>query len=332
MFSSNGAMKQWNNRATMIINTSNNILVKSFLSKLTLPQPNSHKGQNGRVLIIGGSSLFHSASLWAAEVASHFVDMVHYSSTEENQKIFLSLKKKFQNGIIVPQEKLMEYVKEDEVILVGPGMIREESKIINDQLSIINFKELLNIRNEAEYTYYVTKYLIENFPEKQFVFDAGALQMMKPDWLLKFKTPAIVTPHQKEFEQLFNVSIHRSSVEYKVKLVQEMAKKYKVTILLKAITDIISDGNEVYLVEGGNAGLTKGGTGDILAGLTTALSANNSALVSAVAASILLKKTGDRLFQSKGYWYNVDNIIEAIPEVLTNQVLSRSDLKRTDFI
>ena len=285
----------------MLIKTSDTRSVKSIFNQLKLPQPNSHKGQNGRVLIIGGSSLFHSASLWAAEVASHFCDMVHYSSTEENQEIFLSLKKKFHNGIIVPQEKLMDYVKEDDVILVGSGMMREGV--------------------EAKYTFDLTKSLIKNFPEKQFVFDAGALQVMEPDWLLKLKTSAIITPHQKEFEKLFNVSIHQISVEEKIKLVQAMAKKYKIIILLKAIIDIISDGNEVYLVEGGNAGLTKGGTGDILAGLTTTLSSNNSALTSAVTASLLLKKTGEKLFRSKGYWYNVDNIIEMIPEVLNEIIL-----------
>jgi len=285
----------------MLIKTSDTRSVKSIFNQLKLPQPNSHKGQNGRVLIIGGSSLFHSASLWAAEVASHFCDMVHYSSTEENQEIFLSLKKKFHNGIIVPQEKLMDYVKEDDVILVGSGMMREGA--------------------EAKYTFDLTKSLIKNFPEKKFVFDAGALQVMEPDWLLKLKTSAIITPHQKEFEKLFNVSIHQISVEEKIKLVQAMAKKYKIIILLKAIIDIISDGNEVYLVEGGNAGLTKGGTGDILAGLTTTLSSNNSALTSAVTASLLLKKTGEKLFRSKGYWYNVDNIIEMIPEVLNEIIL-----------
>jgi len=285
----------------MLIKTSDTRSVKSIFNQLKLPQPNSHKGQNGRVLIIGGSSLFHSASLWAAEVASHFCDMVHYSSTEENQEIFLSLKKKFHNGIIVPQEKLMDYVKEDDVILVGSGMMREGA--------------------EAKYTLDLTKSLIKNFPEKKFVFDAGALQVMEPDWLLKLKTSAIITPHQKEFEKLFNVSIHQISVEEKIKLVQAMAKKYKIIILLKAIIDIISDGNEVYLVEGGNAGLTKGGTGDILAGLTTTLSSNNSALTSAVTASLLLKKTGEKLFRSKGYWYNVDNIIEMIPEVLNEIIL-----------
>lgn len=285
----------------MLIKTSDTKLVKSFLSKLTLPIPNSHKGQNGRVLIIGGSSLFHSASLWATEVASHFCDMVHYSSTEENQEIFLSLKKKFQNGIIVPQEKLMEYVKEDDAILVGSGMVREGK--------------------EAEYTFNLTKSLIKNFPEKQFIFDAGALQVMKPEWLLELKKPAIITPHQKEFEKLFDVLIHQMSFTEKVKLVQNMGKKYNSIILLKAIVDIISDGDELYLVEGGNAGLTKGGTGDILAGLTTALSSNNPALNSAVSASILLKKTGEKLFHSKGYWYNVGNIIDMIPEVLKENIL-----------
>lgn len=291
-------MSQWHNVKlyNMLIKTSDTKLVKSYLSKLSLPNSNSHKGQNGRILIIGGSSLFHSASLWAAEVASHFVDMVHYSSTKENEEIFLSLKKKFHNGIIVPQEKLMEYVKEDEAILVGPGMMREGE--------------------EARYTYELIKSLFENFPEKQFVLDAGALQVMESDWLLKLNKPAIITPHQKEFEKLFDVSIHRSTVEEKVRLVQAMAKKYKTIILLKAIVDIISDGNEVYLIEGGNAGLTKGGTGDILAGLTAALSSTSPALISVISASILLKKTGEKLFHSKGYWYNISNIIEMIPEVL----------------
>ncbi|MBI5122940.1 NAD(P)H-hydrate dehydratase [Candidatus Roizmanbacteria bacterium] len=284
----------------MLIKTSDSKSVKLFLSKLSLPKPNSHKGQNGRVLIIGGSSLFHSASLWAAEIASHFCDMVHYSSTVENEKIFLSLKKKFRNGMIVPQEKLMGYAKEDDAILVGSGMMREGK--------------------EAKYTFDLTKLLIKNFPDKQFVFDAGSLQMMKPEWLLSLKKPAVITPHQKEFEKLFDVSIHQSNTEEKIKLVEKMAKKYNVIILMKAIIDIISDGKQTYVVEGGNAGLTKGGTGDILAGLTTALSSTNPALISAVSASILLKKTGEKLFQSKGYWYNIDNIIELIPEVLKENI------------
>ena len=46
----------------------------------------------------------------------------------------------------------------------------------------------MKIQNEADYTYYLTKYLLRNFPQKKFVIDAGALQMMDPEWLKKLKT------------------------------------------------------------------------------------------------------------------------------------------------
>ncbi len=281
----------------MVINTSDTKLIKSLFIKFVLPQPNSHKGQNGKVLIIGGSSLFHAASIWAAEVVSHFVDIVHYSSTKENNEIVLSLKKKFINGIVVPHNELDHYVKEDNAILLGPGMVRGES-------------------DEAKYTYSLTKRLIKEYPEKKFVFDAGSLQMMDPKWLLTLKISPIITPHQIEFEQLFEMNLHDLPIEKKAEHVKETAKKYNCIIFLKAISDIISNGEKVYIVEGGNAGLTKGGTGDILGGLCVSFFTKEKALESALYASILLKRTADVLFKIKGYWYNIDNIIEEIPHEL----------------
>jgi len=280
----------------MIIKTSDINSIKSLFKKLTLPQPNSHKGQNGKILVIGGSSLFHSASLWAAEVASHFADMVHYSSTVENEKIFLSLKKKFHNGMVIPQNKLMDYVKEDDVILVGPGMMREGE--------------------EGKYTYNLTKSLIEKFPDKKFVFDAGVLQMIETVWLKDLKQKAIITPHQKEFEKLFGINISIMTIKDKEKIVEAKAKEFKTVILLKAIVDIISDGKKTIVIEGGNAGLTKGGTGDVLASLSASFYLNNNCFDSAVFASILLKKTSEVLYKTKGYWYNVSDIIDKLPNVL----------------
>ena len=284
----------------MIIKTSDTNLIKSLFKNFPLPQANSHKGQNGKILIIGGSSLFHSASLWAAEVASHFADIVHYSSTVENEKIFLFLKKKFHNGIIIPQSKLMDYVKEDNVVLIGPGMMREGE--------------------EGKYTFNLTKTLIEKFSGKKFVFDAGSLQMMEIEWLKNLKQKTIITPHQKEFEKLFKIDISVLPIEEKIKIVNNMAKENNVVILLKAIVDIISNGKETIVVEGGNSGLTKGGTGDILASLSASFYLNNDNLYSAVFASVLLKKTSDVLFDSKKYWYNVDDIINKLPEVLSELI------------
>jgi len=307
-----------------LIKTNDVKTVRDFFKKFNLPKENSHKGQNGKVLIIGGSSLFHAASLWAAEVSSHFVDIVHYCSTKENQKIFLNLKTKFRNGIIVSKKDLIDYVEEDDAILVGPGMIRKDKSNIKNQISKIHFKnqkDLIDIKDEALYTYFLPKFLIENFSQKKFVFDAGALQMMEKEWLLKLKTPAILTPHQKEFERLFGEKIFDLDFEKKVEIVKKYAKKYKIIILLKAIKDIVSDGEKTYVVEGGNQGLTKGGSGDVLAGLVVSFYAKNKALESAIFASILLKRTADVLFLEKGYWYNINNLIEAVPLVLKKIII-----------
>jgi NAD(P)H-hydrate epimerase len=290
--------------------------LKKIKKKFT-PKPQSHKGQNGKVLIIGGSSLFHSASIWAAEIASYFVDIVHYSSTVENNKVFLSLKKKFHNGIIVSQKNIPDYVREDDVILIGPGMLRTPQEILNSKRQILNFSDLFKIKDEGEYTYYLTKYLIENFPEKKFVFDAGALQMMDKDWFFKLKNPAIITPHQKEFARLFEVSLENLKITDKEKLIEEKAKKYQVTILLKAIDDFISDGIKTEMVRGGNQGLTKGGTGDLLAGLTAAFYTKVSGFEAGLMASFLLKKSAEVLYSDFGYWYNIDRLVEIIPQTFS---------------
>ena len=99
-----------------------------LLKNLYKPASSSHKGQNGKLLIIGGSQLFHAASLWAATVASRIVDMVFYSSVEINNKIVERLKTEFRNGIIVPRSQLEHYVNEADCILIGPGLPRGEGK------------------------------------------------------------------------------------------------------------------------------------------------------------------------------------------------------------
>src|SRR3990167_655551 len=93
-----------------------------ILTQLYRPPKNSHKGQNGKLLVIGGSDLFHSASMWSLEVASRIVDMVFYSSVPVNEAIVKKQKERFHDGIVVPQGKLNEYIKEADCVLIGPGM------------------------------------------------------------------------------------------------------------------------------------------------------------------------------------------------------------------
>ena len=118
---------------------------------------------------------------------------------------------------------------------------------------------------------------------------------------------SVITPNNKEFEILF-----RSKAS--VKNARLMAKKYNCTIVLKGPVSYIVSQNLEYEVGGGNPGLTKGGTGDILAGLTVALYAKNEAPLAAAAASFIEKYSADELFKQKGYYYNADDLADKIPE------------------
>src|SRR3990167_7687545 len=156
-----------------------------LLKSLYRPAPGSHKGQNGKLLIIGGSQLFHAASLWALTVASRIVDMVFYSSVEINNRIVESLKAEFRNGIVVPRSKVENYIREADCILIGPGLPRAEGLEEGDD----NTKEL-------------TERMFAAYPDKKLVVDGGSLQVIQPEVLPK---TAIVTPHQGEFKKLFGV-------------------------------------------------------------------------------------------------------------------------------
>jgi NAD(P)H-hydrate epimerase len=306
---------------TIHIQTGDPKAVKPVTAQVSMPRKDSHKGENGRLLIVGGSASFHAASLWSAETASHIVDIVQYASTEENNQILLSLRKKFRNGIVVSQGDIPYYIEEDDAILIGPGMERGDISEEDKGTSYDSFADLMTIPDEHIFTYHLIKYVLARYPEKKFVFDAAALQMLDPTWFDQLKHKPVVTPHQKEFHKLFGMDVSSFPLEEKQQHAEEIARKHNCVIVLKAVTDIITDGQTTYTITGGNQGLTKGGTGDVLAGLISSLYTKNEPLISAVMSSVVLKQTGDRLYETYGYWYNVENIIDSIPGTLKQLLL-----------
>ncbi len=126
---------------------------------------------------------------------------------------------------------------------------------------------------------------------------------------------AILTPHGKEFEMLFKVKSDKRQVI-------SMAKKFNCVILLKGPIDIISNGSKTVEVKGGNAGMTKGGTGDVLAGLVASLYCKNEAFLSAVAGSFINKKAGEELFKKTGLFFNATDLANEIPIVMKKSLIS----------
>jgi hydroxyethylthiazole kinase-like uncharacterized protein yjeF len=267
----------------------------SLLSKLYIPPASSHKGQNGKLLIIGGSQLFHAASLWALEVASKILDMVFYASVPENNAIVQNAKEEFRNGIVIPRDKIDSYVEEADCILIGPGLPRVDGMQEGDDDTKI-----------------LTERLLKAFPHKKWVIDGGSLQVITPDLLPK---GAIVTPHDKEFRMLFDTEPTTESIS-------EIAKKYSIIILMKGVEDVVCSPSGCINVAGGNAGMTKGGTGDVLAGLVGALYCKNEAFLAATCASYINKKAGESLFEKVGYYFNASDLADEIPVVLKKSLIA----------
>jgi NAD(P)H-hydrate epimerase len=289
------------------------------LKQLYVPQGNSHKGQNGKLLIIGGSQLFHAASLWALQIASRIVDMVFYSSVIENNQIVHELKKEFRNGIVVPRDEIENYVVEADAILIGPGMVRTEVQGL--KFNVQSLKEINQLEDEGLQSYYLTKYLLKKFPNKKWVIDAGALQMMEPEWLLQLNGNVVITPHPGEFERVVSgiknqelqKKLDKKALEEKVEL---FVRTYNCIALLKGESDIVCSPDKCVEINGGNAGMTKGGTGDVLAGLVAALSCNNDTFLAACAGSYFNKKAGEALFEKVGYYFNASDLADEIPVVM----------------
>lgn len=254
--------------------------LKHYFTLLQSSQKTSHKGQNGKLLLVGGSKLFHAASKWSLDVASRIVDMVFYSSVAENNELIQVAKGEFWNGIVINREHLEDYINESDCVLIGPGMERDQQT-----------QDLAN-------------YLLKKYPDKKFVIDAGALQMIDPNLLNKNH---IITPHTKEMNDL----LARSQIDG-VNLDEK-----QVTILQKGVIDTITwfenSNKKVYESKGGNVGMTKGGTGDVLAGLVGGLFCKNDANVAAIVASAVNKQAGDELYKTIGPFFNASDLAEQVP-------------------
>ena len=92
-------------------------------------------------------------------------------------------------------------------------------------------------------------------------------------------------------------------------------------ILFKGEKDVVCSPTECVEVAGGNAGMTKGGTGDVLAGLVAALSCKNDVFLAAKAGSFINKKAGDNLFRKVGPYFNASDLCDEIPKVLKELII-----------
>ncbi len=141
---------------------------------------------------------------------------------------------------------------------------------------------------------------------KPMIIDADGINALSTniDILKKAQAPVILTPHPGEMSRLCSKNI-AEIIENPIVTAYEFAKKHKVTVVLKGANTIVCsyERNEIYVNSTGNSGLARGGSGDLLAGMTVSFLAQGmspfDASVCAVylhglCADIVAEKTSER--------------------------------------
>ena len=280
----------------MELQTLSSSIVQNFMPTR---KSTSRKGDNGIVLVVGGSYIYHGAPVLSSLAALRCgTDLVYTCVPKINVTPTRAIS---PNLIVIPlvdQKLTLGAVKK----LVGALPRNLHSATIGMGLAIQEKNSLLHL----------VKSLLDR--DVRLSLDASALI---PEILpiLAHKN-VVVTPHAGEFKRLFGDVPSDSNLE-RIKLVEENALKHGITILLKGPTDIISDGKITYLCEKNTPAMTVGGTGDVLSGLVAGLlSTNRNTLESAAAASYICGLAGKEVQEKLGLHITSMDLIDSIPSVM----------------
>ena len=253
----------------------------------------AHKGNSGRVLVIGGGAYYGAPALAAMAALRTGADIVTLAVPENvadtvasfsPDLIVVPLSGNRLNLSDIPVLKLL--LESHDVAVIGPGLGR-------DTETLETVEELLPLCVKA-------------------VLDADALFGLKPP---KSGGEFILTPHSAEFSRLWGSELPEK-INSKKNIVSRFASESNVTVILKGSTDVISDGAVTRLNKTGNAGMTVGGTGDVLSGITAALFAVNEAMDAASCAVFISGAAGDLAYEEKGNGLLATDIIERITDVI----------------
>ncbi|MCV0431413.1 NAD(P)H-hydrate dehydratase [Nitrosopumilus sp.] len=259
----------------------------------------SRKGDNGVVLVVGGSYIYHGAPILSSIAALKCGTDLVYTSVP---KINVSPTRSVSPNLIVIPLVDQKFTRGAANKLIGALPRNLDSATIGMGLAIQEKNSLLHF----------VKSLLDR--DVRLSLDASALI---PEVLpLLANKNVVVTPHAGEFKRLFGESPSNSKNE-RIKLVEKKAKEFAITVLLKGATDIISDGSITYLNEKKTPAMTVGGTGDVLSGLVAGLLSNNrNSLESASAATFINGLAGKSAQKKLGLHMTSMDLLVEIPAVM----------------
>lgn len=260
----------------------------------------SHKGDYGKILLLCGSVGYTGAAALAAMGALRTGAGLVYTAVPESIYVIEAIK--LTEAIVLPLpdqdgafctqsvngiEKLLV---DKDAVLIGPGIGRTEG------------------------AQKVTEYVLGNYAGP-VILDADGIYAasLHKDLLRGRAAPTVITPHEGEFCRLTGCEIS-DRVEDAI----TFSKQYGVITVLKGHNTVITDGTTVYINDSGNPGMAVGGSGDVLAGVITALIGQKiDPLTAGACGAWLHGAAGDLCAQKLGqYGMLPTDMLEVLPRLL----------------
>jgi hydroxyethylthiazole kinase-like uncharacterized protein yjeF len=278
---------------------------ESIELKLPIWGLDSHKGQIGKVIVIGGSKEYHGAPILSAlgaeaggaDLITMFLPEEHITAAKiHSLNTFLNgfkgeeLTKKEEKSILLA-------CKDNDVMVIGNGL----GKSSNTKQAIIDL--LMKV-------------------DMPVVIDADALLPEILEVRSKYKSKSwLLTPHYEEFRRVFGC-------EPSSKGVQDAAIKHDLTICLKGRVDYIASPNAFYQNKTGVPQMRIGGTGDVLAGIMGAYySLNMDAFSAAKTAAFLWGRCGEYMMR-KNFILSATNMLKYYPRFVSKVVRQAAERAR----
>ena len=217
----------------------------------------SHKGEYGRVLIIGGSvGMSGSVAMAGKACLRSGAGLVTIATPRDCLDVVASFEPSLMTRPLscdsqgrvseTSLEAIDDLLQTADCVALGPGLGRSPA--------IDKFVGRLYTNVTAP-----------------MVIDADALNALaaKPKRLLSPAGPRILTPHSGEFRRLVSDSFETREEEEQQ--AQKFARQREVTLILKGYRSLVTDGTRVRHNETGNPGMATGGSGDVLTGVIAGL-------------------------------------------------------------
>ncbi|MBX0285758.1 NAD(P)H-hydrate dehydratase [Halomicroarcula sp. F28] len=255
--------------------------------------PASHKGDNGEVLVVGGGPYTGAPALAGQAALRAGADLVRVAAPDAVAREIQGysenlIVRAYDGDRLAPThvDWLADLAADHDTLVLGPGL------------------------GGAETTVDAVGALLERFAGTAVV-DADALQVV-PE--VETDAELVCTPHQGELVKMGGET--SDDWRERADLVEAFAADVGHTLLVKGAYDIVSDGERTRVSRTGNAGMTVGGTGDVLAGVTGALSCVLEPHHAAAVGAYANGAAGDTVVEEYGSGLVATDLPEAIPSVL----------------